>query len=801
MNTALAHFDLVPEMTDQEIMEQSKAVFGDDHDLKLLVKNLRTIKDDTTIERYLREHYAGATEQEIQDALQLTGSESTPSPENVQSGVNPTQVAPIALSPFEERALPMIALGIPVIPLRTNDKKAFLDEWQQLATTDLAQIALWGKQYPNANCGCVGQAKIGGFVFFEVDSREVRQRILAETGNDIMGLQTLKVRSRTGRGHLYFKQTEKTISVGNITQAYVKHGDWSFRGNNAYVLSAKSIHPVTLQPYEVLDDLPIIDCPDWLVDWLLSQKTTKSSENPNAEPERNAQGQIPQGSIHGWMLRQAGSLRQMGLDKDMIHSVLKDIVEKNCQGPIDWKKVEAMATSICRYSAGTPAVDILAGMQAPVEVEGDRLSLDLTTDEAEGSIPAFDPSVIKGVYLDVVTELTKGTTLAPQFTYAIAKTTVGAMMAGRFTFEDLDVEPLNYLALCGKTGSGKGEAWRRFEKILKAKLPDSMTIRVNNLSCAAGLKIVNSADSGAGLRDVFFDEPKTQPVLCFVDEVASLGHKADSKKNPEILDRMGELANSHSISVVKARRSKNFSGTQTSDTAYLAVVMCGQNSEVWTTAFTGRTDIGWFDRIVPEHGVQVEPGKLPPVPDEILTHLLIRLLALPFPKPGYRQHMKISPEASTILEDYWRSMPDDIRKIARLKSSLKLDGYLIAFGQGRLEMSAADAQDAIKNFSRQVIIRRVMFRGEAPDRVGFFLGRIKEATEAMKRQLEAGASKAQVAQSMRDFQRYCNAHRKNELHTFGVAWRSYYKDWLEPIQCKAKNGKVVERYVPRDDDD
>ena len=82
-------------------------------------------------------------------------------------------------------------------------------------------------------------------------------------------------------------------------------------------------------------------------------------------------------------------------------------------------------------------------------------------------IPEFDPSVINGIYSKFVELVTRGTTLAPQFPYVLAKTVVGARMAGKVKFEHLDVEARYYTALIGETGSGKGEAWRRIEKILR----------------------------------------------------------------------------------------------------------------------------------------------------------------------------------------------------------------------------------------------------------------------------------------------------------------------------------------------
>jgi hypothetical protein len=83
--------------------------------------------------------------------------------------VNP----PRELSPFEQRAIPMIERGVPVIPLRPRTKIAFLQNWEGLASTDSKVVTGWGKEYPDANSACVAKAKLGGVWFFEVDNPEV----------------------------------------------------------------------------------------------------------------------------------------------------------------------------------------------------------------------------------------------------------------------------------------------------------------------------------------------------------------------------------------------------------------------------------------------------------------------------------------------------------------------------------------------------------------------------------------------------------------------------------------------------
>jgi hypothetical protein len=409
---------------------------------------------------------------------------------------------------------------------------------------------------------------------------------------------------------------------------------------------------------------------------------------------------------------------------------------------------------------------------------------------------------MRGIYREIVEATIQGTTLVPQFVYSIAKTIVGSKMAGHVEFEDLAAEPLEYLALCGAKGSGKGEAWRRVLAILEATATDSMPVTNTSVSCGAGIKIINSADSGAGIRDAFFEPPTEQPIICYVDEVSGLGHKSDGRKNPEILDRMVELADSTSISDVKAKKSAKRSSAKTKNNAFLAMVMCGQNSKIWTSAFVGKTDVGLFDRITPEHSLPVDAGNLPAIPREVAFHLQTRINKM-FPEPVKGEQtkkikMRMSDEASAEFDVFWACEPPEIRSNVRFRKHLKLDCYLIAFGQGRTVVDLQDLADAIKIFNRQLAIRRVMFRGEASDRIGFYLNLIKLQTEWMRRRLAEGIPAAKIACSRYDYETSSGARDRNEEHIFEQAWKIHSKHHLYIVPIKGGNGHIYERYLPVD---
>ena len=407
---------------------------------------------------------------------------------------------------------------------------------------------------------------------------------------------------------------------------------------------------------------------------------------------------------------------------------------------------------------------------------------DVTVDESStDSIPAFDPSVVNGIYKKFVDLITRGTTMAPQFPFLIAKVVVGARMAGKVRFETLDAEPRYYGALIGETGSGKGESWRRMSQILN---PTGST------STPSDIKIISSADSGAGLRDFFFEPPQDQTVICYIDEVVSLGNKATATRNPAILDTMIELADSTQISRVLAKK-KNGPGTKSKSDARLCMVMCGQDGDVFMQALAGRTKLGMFDRLYPEFGVAVEAGDLPAISPKDAIAMLMELNSLDFSGT-----MTMSAEARDRLEQFWAAQPADVRKKARFKKNLALDAYMAAFGRGVKQVGLDDLEIAIGQFTRQLVIRRVCFRSEAPDRIGFYLGKIKDLTSRMQRQLAAGIPREQVALSRRDYETLTHAHRDNEGHIFERAWKTYEPVWLTRVPVQRANGQKYDKYLP-----
>ena len=127
---------------------------------------------------------------------------------------------------------------------------------------------------------------------------------------------------------------------------------------------------------------------------------------------------------------------------------------------------------------------------------------------------------------------------------------------------------------------------------------------------------------------------------------------------------------------------------------------------------------------------------------------------------------------------------------------MQLDAFMSAFGRGLREVQAEDAEIAIKIARRQIVIRRVCFTTEVPDKTGYYLGLLKKIVEKMDSQIAKGIPEGSVAMSLRDFQKTTHAHRDNEIHIFEKAWNAYAKTYLRSVKVKKSNGQEYEKFLP-----
>jgi hypothetical protein len=170
--------------------------------------------------------------------------------------------------------------------------------------------------------------------------------------------------------------------------------------------------------------------------------------------------------------------------------------------------------------------------------------------------------------------------------------------------------------------------------------------------------------------------------------------------------------------------------------------MCGQDGEAYMSSFPGKTKIGLWDRFYPEFSEPVEAEELPDIDTTKAGQLLTLLYSMPF-----AGKMTMNADVKMELDIFWRSQPAEAQTKVRFKPYLMLDMYLNAWSQGRMMAQIEDRDVAIRIFQRQLAIRREHFRGEFPDRIGYFVGLLRDVlgAEELKKRCKKTAGEPKSA--------------------------------------------------------
>lgn len=453
---------------------------------------------------------------------------------------------------FFERAYQTTQKGVPVIRLRAKTKIAMDTDWPMLATTDPAILQQWNQETPDANCAAVAKATLDGVWFLEVDAPEVLARIQEETGQKLP--KTYRVRSRPGRGHYYFRHTPGSIALGNLPQGYVKHADFSVRVDNQYVVSANSLHPISGLPYEIISTADICEAPEWLIDWLKSQRIDKPEETAS---QVKPTGLIPHGSIHGYMLKEAGKLRHAGLTPEEIEPVLLRLVHDNCQPPIDDTKVRAMAKSVGKYEVKDDTVlfaGVVAGTAPAPETAIVPEELEETAQFIVPPYPVFPRWVMQGtsIYEGLVRPYCDKNSRYEEFMFMPAMALMLNYLGTKVRIEYKDIIPSLFMVLIGKKGrviksSSVKDAVKYFQY---AATLDQGGPGIKN---AEGKTLVWTAGSPEGLG-IELQRTNCRNAVLFYDELSTLTNKASIESSTLVSSLLTLYESDKFANVIKAKK-------------------------------------------------------------------------------------------------------------------------------------------------------------------------------------------------------------------------------------------------------
>lgn len=460
---------------------------------------------------------------------------------------------------YKEIATPLAERGVPTIPLRPRTKIAFLSEWEENSTTSLGQIDAWDREYPEANGACVALAKLGSFWFFEVDKPEVIQRIESETNQKIP--RTFRVRSSPGRGHFYWLQSAASLAMGNISQPFVKGGDWSARVDRQYVVAPGSLHPLTGLPYEIVSIAPIIEAPDWLIQWCLSQKQEKKNTQVTSD------GPIISGGRNNTLTSIGGRMRNTGLEYSEIESALLRINQERCQPPLDESEVKTIAASVSRYAIPVEGTVLIGGKPA-----GSTSQFTISKDAGQVAAlqpgieieerPTFEPvpypkfphwimedtSIYKGLCKPFCDKNSR----YAEFMFMPAMTLLLNYIGTRVRIEMNDVKPSIFLVLIGRRGeviksSSVQDAITYFKF---CGLADYGSIRLKN---AEGKVLVWTVGSPEGLG-IEMSRLNCKNGVLFYDELSMLTNKAGIESSTLTANLLTMYESGNFQNVIKAKK-------------------------------------------------------------------------------------------------------------------------------------------------------------------------------------------------------------------------------------------------------
>lgn len=351
---------------------------------------------------------------------------------------------------FEQRALPLIERGVPVVPLRPKTKVAFITEWQDIATTDVAKVKEWAAKYPDANVASVAKAVPGGVWFFDADREGLVQQIETTSGHKIP--DTFMVRSQKGKGHYYFRQNAASIAMGNRQASDTQGELWSARVSDRYVVGPKSLHPDTGEPYQIIKDVPIVEAPQWLIDWCIAQ--TKEPTKKTGHAELDSEEPIAQGSRNNALTSILGKARQvLKMDKEQLTAYGLSVNQKRCVPPLGESEVRTIANSIGGYAvkeSGTLLIGgVPVGQTQPAVVE--QIELPKLN---KVPYPVFPEWVMKGtsIYEGFVKPVCAVNSRIPYFMFLPAAALMMNYLGTKVRVEQRSQIPSFFMVLIGEKG-------------------------------------------------------------------------------------------------------------------------------------------------------------------------------------------------------------------------------------------------------------------------------------------------------------------------------------------------------------
>jgi hypothetical protein len=603
-----------------------------------IVQNLKKYSPDGIAEMLVHTYRASSLEQAQQIVAEVVAAQQAPA----------LVAEPNTQTQFDG-ALHVAAKGVPQIPLRPRTKIAFQNNWDQLATTDPAQLNAWHAQYPDSNWAGVALAQSNGIWIFEIDNVDaIRQRLGA-----IKLPRTFMVRSRPGRGHYYFRHNAASISLAQLRDFISIKVDGkeaaSARLNHAYCVTAFSTHPETGKPYEIVSDVDLAEAPQDLIEWI---KARHADGDKLPLTARLDGPKIPRGSHDNELTRIAGKLRQDGMEEDSIADALIEICEKRCEDyGSDYKE---MCQKIAHSIGKKPIVDTrVLHNGVPVDVIAQEIARQKQANAAAQPVIDDLPPIVEepmpefpemsGALWNLAKEMYPDIPMSFKFMSLVAHWGLVRsgldVLAGQRNFQTRF-----YICLVSDPWRGKTAAMNEAHNYLRAIYSPTVLQ-------------ADGVDSGPALCDDFEDLRKAYPtadrvmILLHADEMVDLFEKSKSTSQSRNTLGTALLSLYESNSIANRARQANKGKRIQVENAHLAI-LGGTTREGYESMWlkTGGGANGLQSRFIP---IGTTSGPMPVSPRESTADAAMWLQDIINLAQKPKQTIYLEPEAEKVLTDWW----------------------------------------------------------------------------------------------------------------------------------------------------
>ena len=263
-----------------------------------------------------------------------------------------------------------LSRGFKITPVHPLEKRGVLYNWNKRPTTTLSEVYQHAKDFPFHNVGVVGRRGVGNHCFVDIDAGGITERIESETGRQMPVTYTVcsSPIKKPWKKHYYFKQTAYSVSrlskesnrkdttkwvTSENTGAPMHPTEYDLKGcgGGGLVVAAGSVrHDGEI--YTVVNDLPVADIPEWLVDWFVEdlaryrsacakerkERALSVAAIPEAEKTvRQEQGDesafdISESDVYPFLNWRAAQFAAMGAQGKILEKVLTQQVERFCAG-------------------------------------------------------------------------------------------------------------------------------------------------------------------------------------------------------------------------------------------------------------------------------------------------------------------------------------------------------------------------------------------------------------------------------------------------------------------------------------